>query len=95
MSQQEYNDRFDATTATWLVKQYRRGKYFSDLSLLSRIELGDRLFELQDRFGETRLRRILASECPEIHWDDATAAMNFATVCDRELLESDVQKFQK
>jgi hypothetical protein len=95
MSQQEYNDRFDAMTATWLVKQHRRGKYFSDLSLLSRIELGAKLFELLDRFGEAKLRRILSSECPEIHWDDATTAMNFASACDREWLESDVQKHEK
>jgi hypothetical protein len=82
------HDRLDPITRDWLVNRYRQSEYFSDLGMLSRVELGKGLFDLMNRFGETRLRRWLSQFCCELSWEDATTAMNFAIVCDREFLEA-------
>jgi hypothetical protein len=87
MLQQESSERFDSSTAAWLLNRYRQAEYFSDLGLLRRVELGEGLFELMNHVGETRLKLILAQRCPQISWEAVANAMNLALAVNRDFLE--------
>jgi len=73
-------NELDPKAAALLVDHYRRAEDLSDMGLSRRMELGWGLFELMNHIGETRLRRALYVNCPEISWEGATKAMHLVLV---------------
>jgi hypothetical protein len=82
-----WRNRLDSSIFAWLTNRYQQAQFLSNLGLLHRVQLGDRLLALRNLVGEARLRRTLTES--EISWEDADSAMNLAVaVVDREFLEA-------